>query len=469
LRASEHQLRLITDNTPAYIAYVGADDLRYRFVNRNFEIAYNRSREEIIGHHIKDIIGEENYQFALRYIDMVRAGQSASYENSFPTEIGTRWIQVNYVPDFDEQGAVRAIVVMSHDITDVQQAKEAAEAASRAKSAFLSNMSHELRTPLHGILGFAQRLEQDTNLTESQQQSIGIIHRNGEHLLTLLNDILDFTKIEANTFELRLEQFALPSLIWQLADMARLNAEHKGLTFTCEIPDNLPHIVYGDQKRLRQVLLHLLGNAVKFTEQGTVAFKILDLRFQISDRKSPQSAISNLKSQICNLKFEISDTGIGMTPEQLENVFQPFWQADPYQLHVEGAGLGLTICQQIVRKMGGELCVSSTEGKGSIVWFEMELPVIDATLTDVAAPLPERSSEYPSQETLITALGALPADWLATLKQSAANVDLEMLSDSIHRIREQNTMLADALTHLAENFEYDEILTLIQKIRREKR
>lgn len=251
-------------------------------------------------------------------------------------------------------------------------------------------------------------------------------------------------------------RFALPRLIRQLADMARLNAERKGVTFICDIPETLPHIVYGDQKRLRQVLLHLLGNAVKFTEQGRV-----ELRIAKKSIRNPKSEIFN--SKISNLKFKIQDTGLGMTPEQIEHIFQPFWQAAPYQLHSEGAGLGLTISQQILRKMGAELHCSSTVGKGSIFWFNIEMPIIDTPITDVAEPLSERSSEYPSQETLTAALAALPADWLVILRQGAAVVDPEALMGIITRIRKRDFILADSLTRLMEDFDYDEILRLTEE------
>jgi hypothetical protein len=242
------------------------------------------------------------------------------------------------------------------------------------------------------------------------------------------------------------------------------------VTFICDIPETLPHIVYGDQKRLRQVLLHLLGNAVKFTEQGSVAFKILGCepvqrqveRLQIEDAEDSKSQTSNLKSQSCNLKFEISDTGLGMTPQQIEHIFQPFWQAVPYQLHSEGAGLGLTISQQILRKMGTELHCSSTVRQGSVFWFSIEMPVIDATITDVAEPLSEHSSEYPSQETLTAALATLPADWLTILRQGAADVDPEALMGIIPRIRKRDFILGDALTRLMEDFDYDGILRLTE-------
>ena len=472
LRAGEHQLRLITDNTPAYIAYVGIHDLRYRFVNRNFEIAYARTREQIIGRHIKDIIGEANYQFALDYIDMVRTGQPASYENSFPTELGNRWIQVNYVPDFDEQGAVRAIVVMSHDITEqkhtellLQQAKEDAEAASRAKSVFLANMSHELRTPLHGILGFARQLAKDRSLTEAQQQHVDVIERSGEHLLTLLNDILDFSSIEADKLTLHPSQFALHGLLSQLAEIFRFNAGQNGLIFVYEAAADLPHFAYGDQGRLRQILLNLLGNAIRFTERGKVIFRVKTVSGEptsIEDHALNGSS-SPQKTERCSLLFEVEDTGIGIAPEHLNSIFQPFQQADPLRLQEGRRGLGLAISQQFVQMMGSHLHVTSTPGVGSTFWFNLELPVLDADEMAISSPKSGRSLEFPPQETLIHALAALPADWLAMLGKGASDVDPEVLSNIIVRIRERDATLADALSQLTEEFEYDTILRLLQE------
>ncbi len=335
-------------------------------------------------------------------------------------------------------------------------AKEAAEAANRAKSVFLANMSHELRTPLHGILGFAQRLEQDAALTETQQQNVDVISRNGEHLLMLLNDILDFTKIETNILELHPEQFALPSMLRQLADMTRLNAEYNGLSFMYDAPTALPQIVFGDQKRLRQILVNLLGNAVKYTEQGSVTFKILDCRLQIADLAEEQS-------QISNLKFKISDTGIGIPPEQLEDIFQPFQQADSQRLQEGSTGLGLAISQRLTVLMGSRIHVNSVVGQGATFWFDLELPIIESSLAQVSSVFPVSEETIPATEDLQRrAVAKLPAEWLVQIKQAATRADFILLSNVIDQIRQHEPALADALAQLAEDFEYDEILAYIQ-------
>ena len=317
----------------------------------------------------------------------------------------------------------------------LRHAKEAAEAANRAKSVFLANMSHGLRTPLHGILGFAQRLKQGTALTETQQQSIDIIYRNGEQLLRLLNDILDFVKIEANTLELHPSQFALLSVLAQLADMTRLNVEQKGLTFAYDAPADLPHFVYGDQKRLRQILVNLLGNAVKYTQHGGVTFRVA--------------------------QFSISDTGIGISPEQLEGIFQPFQQADPYRLQEGGTGLGLALSQHLAVLMGSCIHVKSVVGQGTTFWFDVELPIDESSLAQVSSEHPLAGEKMLPTEHL---LRRAAAEWLTQIKQAAKRADFILLSSVIAQIREQDAALAVALAQLAEDFEYDEILALIQGI-----
>ncbi|HEY2929663.1 response regulator [Piscinibacter sp.] len=248
-------------------------------------------------------------------------------------------------------------------------AKERAEIANQAKSAFLANMSHDLRTPLNGILGFAQILQWDKSLNERQLASINAIHQSGEHLLTLINDILDLAKIEAGRLEIVPVDLELAKFLLVIASIIRVKAEQKpALQFVCECASDLPAAIHADERRLRQVLLNLLDNAVKFTDRGRV---VLRVRFKAPSR----------------LRVEIEDTGVGMSEEQLARIFTPFEQVGDAQRRSGGTGLGLAISREFVRLMGGDIRVDSRRGEGSLFSFELDVPVI-ALAAPPAAPLP---------------------------------------------------------------------------------
>jgi len=281
------------------------------------------------------------------------------------TDGNYRYFQARGVPILNEDGSIREWVGTCIDIHDRKQAefvmakaKEAAEAASRAKSEFLANMSHELRTPLNGIMGYAQILQRSKVLNEEERSRIDVIYQCGSHLLTLINDILDLSKIEAQKVELQPTDFHFPAFLQGVAEMCRIRAEIKGIQFNFPSSPELPIGIRADEKRLRQVLINLLSNAIKFTDEGTVTFIV---SFATEEK----------------IRFEIRDTGTGIAQDQLEAIFQPFEQVGDRRRQTEGTGLGLAISQRIVELMGSTIQVKSEMNVGSIFWFDVHLSQAD--------------------------------------------------------------------------------------------
>ena len=311
----------------------------------------------------------------------------------------TVWNLTSKVPLTDSAGHVVGLAGIGLDITEIRKAEESlrelnrhleiektlAEAANRTKSEFLGVMSHELRTPLNGVLGFAELLA-DTALDSEQEAYVRTISSSGEHLLAIVNDVLDFSSIDAGALAIHVAPLAVADLVKSAEDTVRKTADEKGLELRCELAPDVPEQITSDEQRIRQILIILLGNAVKFTPGGSVVLRVATA--SDGGRRS--------------LDFCVEDTGIGISPETLDRLFQPFVQADAkINRRFGGTGLGLAITKRLVEAIGGSITVASTPGKGST--FTFRFPLESATVhVGGMASMPSHVSDREGNKSALT-------------------------------------------------------------------
>ena len=301
-----------------------------------------------------------------------------------------KWIQDRGQALWDAQGNPVRMVGSHADISErklaeaaLQKAKEEAEAANQAKSEFLANMSHELRTPLNAILGFSQLMNRSDNLNAEEKENLSIIMRSGEHLLTLINQVLDLSKIEAGRITLNEQNCDLYRLLDDLEDMFHLRADEKHLQLCCERSPHLPRYVRTDEVKLRQVLINLLNNAIKFTETGGVSVRVKTQN--LMNRSQLKTSTTSHQPQVTIL-FEIEDTGIGIAPEEIEHLFEAFVQTKTGKASKEGTGLGLAIARKFVQLMGSDITVHSQAGCGSCFKFGLKLDILETPIIPAKTP-----------------------------------------------------------------------------------
>jgi urea ABC transporter urea binding protein len=270
----------------------------------------------------------------------------------------------------------------------LQKAKEAAEVANRAKSEFLSKMSHELRTPLNAILGFTQVLTRDDSLNLEQKEHLEIINRSGEHLLNLINDVLEMSKIESGRIYFNETSFDLYHLLESLEEMLQLKAKSKRLHLIFDCCLDVPQYVQTDQGKLRQILINLLGNALKFTQEGSVTLRVSLLKEQVEINNQIEVIPTNESLESMRILLEVEDTGFGIAPDEINSLFEAFVQTQSGRKSQEGTGLGLTISQQFVELMGGKITVNSILSQGTT--FKVEIPIKLAESADIETQQPTR-------------------------------------------------------------------------------
>ena len=349
----------------------------FSFFSDNFEQVYGLNPAQVLGKGRRELLLSNPHNppamIEAHLAQLEAHAPFKDFEYQIRSNDGAiRWISVSGIPHHDAQGNFAGYRGTGTIITARKQAEaelidasERAQAASRAKSDFLATMSHEIRTPMNGVIGMTGLL-MDTDLTAEQREFAETVKNSAEALLTIINDILDFSKVEAGKLDLESLDFDLRATLDDVADLIAFRAHEKGLEFILLVEPEVPLALRGDPGRLRQILINLGGNAVKFTQHGEVSLHVT-LERAIDPADAASSAL---------LRFELRDTGIGIPPAKQATLFQPFSQVDASMTRrFGGTGLGLSISKRLVELMGGQIGINSEEGQGSTFWFTIDLPI----------------------------------------------------------------------------------------------
>lgn len=454
LEENRHFLAELIENSGSIIAVKDLQG-RYSMVNRAWSEITGHSRPDSLGRTDRELFPDESARvFMNSDRQVLESGAVLKTEEVLHAPEGPRTFVSVRFPVRDHTGTITGLCLMPMEITERKQAEEeriarlAAEEANQAKSAFLANISHEIRTPLNAIIGFAQILERDSALTEHQIGHAGTIRRSGVHLLGLINNILGFSRIEAGKATIELGVFDLPRVLQDVAEMLGATAREKGLQFRLHSSPLLPVQVTGDSAKLKQILINLVGNAIKFTRTGSVT-----VRAEMRRER--------------DLHVQVIDTGPGIPGEDLDRIFAPFTRSGN-SVNAPGTGLGLAITKQLVELMAGEITVISTEGKGTT--FSVTLPLDpalpargDGSEPAPAAPPPGQVHVPASPPLTARDLRAIPDDTIRAMQDALEEGNAAHLRKLVDTVGAMDPELARRLARLVKSYNYVTLDRLLQE------